>query len=51
MLSNHLHWLLVTVPFAISAPKRSWSPVTVFTVNSFAIMPLSAVLSFAIERI
>ncbi|TDZ28787.1 Vacuolar calcium ion transporter [Colletotrichum spinosum] len=40
MLSNHLHWLLVIFPFAISAPKRSWSPVTVFTVNSFATMPL-----------
>ncbi|KAJ5013270.1 hypothetical protein K4K57_003024 [Colletotrichum sp. SAR 10_99] len=51
MSSNHLHWLLVIVPFAIFAPKRSWSPITVFTVNSFATVPLSAVLSFAIERI
>ncbi|KAK2761091.1 Vacuolar calcium ion transporter 2 [Colletotrichum kahawae] len=51
MHSDHLHWLLVIVPFAIFAPKRSWSPITVFTVNSFATVPLSAVLSFAIERI
>ncbi|KAK1839167.1 Vacuolar calcium ion transporter 2 [Colletotrichum chrysophilum] len=51
MSSNHLQWLLAIVPFAITAPNRSWSPVKVFATNFFAIMPLSAVLSLAIERI
>ncbi|KAF4487498.1 Vacuolar calcium ion transporter [Colletotrichum fructicola Nara gc5] len=33
MRSNRLHWLLVIVPFAITVPNRSWSPVTVFATN------------------
>lgn len=43
--------LLVFVPLGIVAGVNDWSPVAVFTLNFFAIIPLAAVLSFATEEI
>ncbi len=39
------------MPLGIIANLLEWSPVTIFTLNFFAIIPLAAVLSFATEEI
>lgn len=39
------------VPIGIIAGEMGWSPVAIFTLNFFAIIPLAAVLSFATEEI
>ncbi|KXH67716.1 calcium/proton exchanger [Colletotrichum salicis] len=48
---DYVNFLLVMVPIGIVAGKLHWSPVAVFTINFFAIIPLAAVLSFATEQI
>lgn len=51
LLSNYVNVLLVFVPLGIIAGATGWNPTTVFILNFFAIVPLSAVLSFATEEI
>ena len=51
LLSNYVNILLVFVPLGIIAGALDWSPMAVFTLNFFAIIPLAAVLSFATEEI
>ncbi|GKT61146.1 calcium/proton exchanger [Colletotrichum tofieldiae] len=51
LLSNYVNFLLVMVPLGVVAGKLHWSPTAVFTINSFAIIPLAAVLSFATKQI
>ncbi|KFX95633.1 hypothetical protein V490_03749 [Pseudogymnoascus sp. VKM F-3557] len=51
LLSNYVNVLLFFVPLGIVAGLSGWDPVTVFTLNFFAIVPLAAVLSFATEEI
>ncbi|KAH6973321.1 Ca2+ transporter [Ilyonectria destructans] len=51
LLSNYINFLIIMVPLGITAGKLGWSPLTVFALNFFAIIPLAAVLSFATEEI
>lgn len=51
LLCSYVNVLLVFVPLGIVAGYLEWSPVTVFVLNFFAIVPLAAVLSFATEEI
>lgn len=49
--TDKINWLLFFVPLGMVAGKLDWSPVTVFTLNFLAIIPLAAILSFATEAI
>jgi Ca2+:H+ antiporter len=51
LLSNYVNILLVFVPLGIISGAMDWSPIAVFILNFFAIIPLAAVLSFATEEI
>jgi Ca2+:H+ antiporter len=51
LLSNYVNVLLVFMPLGIIAGAMHWSPIAVFILNFFAIIPLAAVLSFATEEI
>ena len=51
LLSNYVNIFLVFVPLGILAGAMGWSPIAVFVLNFFAIIPLAAVLSFATEEI
>lgn len=50
-LSSYVNVLLVFVPLGFLAEHLGWSPMAVFTLNFFAIIPLAALLSFATEEI
>lgn len=49
--SSYANVLLAFVPLGIVAGVMGWDPVTVFTLNFFAIIPLAALLSFATEEL
>ncbi|KAK6536179.1 hypothetical protein TWF281_000425 [Arthrobotrys megalospora] len=51
LTSNYVNVLLVFVPLGIVAGVFEWAPITVFTLNFLAIVPLAALLSYATEEI
>ncbi|KAF3930835.1 hypothetical protein ABW19_dt0201688 [Dactylella cylindrospora] len=51
LTSNYVNVLLVFVPLGIVAGLLEWTPITVFTLNFLAIVPLAALLSYATEEI
>ena len=51
LASNYVNVLLVFVPLGIIAGIAEWSPVSVFVLNFFAIIPLAGLLSFATEEL
>ncbi|KAK6538054.1 hypothetical protein TWF694_010944 [Orbilia ellipsospora] len=51
LTSNYVNVLLVFVPLGIVAGILEWAPLTVFTLNFLAIVPLAALLSYATEEI
>lgn len=48
---SYVNVLLVFVPLGLISGLLGWSPVTVFTLNFLAIIPLAALLSYATEEI
>ncbi|KAF3282658.1 hypothetical protein TWF970_001405 [Orbilia oligospora] len=51
LTSNYVNVLLVFVPIGIIAGMFEWAPITIFTLNFLAIVPLAALLSYATEEI
>ncbi|KAF3916817.1 hypothetical protein ABW20_dc0109011 [Dactylellina cionopaga] len=51
LTSNYVNVLLVFVPLGIISGIFEWAPITVFTLNFLAIVPLAALLSYATEEI
>ena len=51
LASNYVNILLIFVPLGIIAGVAEWSPVSVFVLNFFAIIPLAGLLSFATEEL
>jgi Ca2+:H+ antiporter len=49
--SNYVNVLLVFVPLGILSGELHWAPVTIFTLNFLAIIPLASLLSFATEEL
>jgi Ca2+:H+ antiporter len=49
--SNPVNFLLVFVPLGIIAGAMGWSPIAIFVLNFFAIVPLASLLSFATEEL
>ncbi|KAM5360144.1 hypothetical protein ACJZ2D_013959 [Fusarium nematophilum] len=50
-VSSRLNWLLVFVPIGLTAHMAEMAPLLTFITNSIAIIPLSAMLTDATERI
>jgi Ca2+:H+ antiporter len=52
LISNYVNVLLVFVPLGIISGALNWGgPITIFTLNFFAIIPLASLLSFATEEL
>jgi Ca2+:H+ antiporter len=51
LLSTWLNWLLVFVPIGLLAYILKLNPIVVFVTNVIAIVPLSALLTEATEKI
>ncbi|EJT68954.1 hypothetical protein GGTG_13460 [Gaeumannomyces tritici R3-111a-1] len=49
--SSPVNILIFFAPVGLIAGIMGWSPISVFTLNSLAIIPLAAILSFATEEI